>query len=71
MKTYCYKSIIETIESFLGRKGFKDKMNHWQKRQQCDGMMGDVYDGNVWKDFQSVGGAPFLSSDGIGLLLKQ
>ena len=34
----------------------------WRNRSVQPNVLRDVYDGNVWKEFQSFRGVPFLSS---------
>jgi hypothetical protein len=36
----------------------------WRSRKPEVGMLRDVYDGQVWKDFQSFNSKPFLSESG-------
>lgn len=63
LKVYCYRSIVETLEKFVKRDGFTDKCELWRKRSIDDNEYGDVYDGQVWKDFMCYKGEPFLSSE--------
>ena len=61
VKTFCWKSIRETLQAFLNRKGFQKSCEAWRNRTLIPGTLRDVYDGRVWKSFQnleSVG--PFL-----------
>lgn len=34
---------------------------HWRSRTLTEDMLGDIYDGKMWKEFQHVGGVPFLA----------
>ena len=44
------------------RQGFLDKCNEWQNRSKEDtNFIGDVYDGEVWRDLKEIGGRPFLA----------
>ena len=56
---YCYRSIIT---EFLERPDFFHKCEQWRSRSTSTGTFGDVYDGCIWKKFQSVNGRSFLSS---------
>ncbi|XP_045188652.2 uncharacterized protein LOC123546448 [Mercenaria mercenaria] len=70
-KCYPYASIITSLKDFLSRQGFLEKCNLWKKRKIVEGQYEDVYDGKVWKDFQTLDGKPFLE-DGktFGLMLN-
>lgn len=50
-KVYCYKTLKFSLEFLVNRENFEDKCEMWRKRQTRDGIMQDVYDGNIWKDF--------------------
>ena len=56
IKYYCARSIIEELEKFLLRKDFASNCELWRNRQLTDGLL----DGNLWKEFQTVNGTPFL-----------
>ena len=50
-KVYCYKTLKSSLEILVNREHFEDKCEIWRIRHTQDGMMQDVYDGNIWKDF--------------------
>lgn len=52
-KSYCYKPIQESLQDLVKRPGLEDLCNHWRSRKQSPGFLTDIYDGNVWKEFQS------------------
>ena len=58
---YTYKSIIESLQELLRIPGFSPKCEAWRNRSRREQYYCDVYDGQIWKDFQSPGGVPFLS----------
>ena len=58
---FCYKSIIESLQAFLYRPDFIPKCELWRQRQVLDGIYSDIYDGQVWNNFLSINGIPFLS----------
>ena len=60
-KVYMYQSVICSLKSLCKHKGFLEKCENWRYRQAKDDMMGDVYDGNLWKDLQTIQNRPFLS----------
>jgi hypothetical protein len=67
---YPYLSIAEQMEEIVNRLGV-DILDDWKKRNIPEGTYGDIYEGSVWKEFQTdANGKPFLSEGGIGLLLN-
>lgn len=58
---YCYSNLRNTLSSFINRPGFLKKITEWRNRKMQDGIMGDIYDGALWKSMQTFDGAPFLS----------
>ena len=70
-KTYCWKSIIDTIQGFLSQPNFLHKCEHWRARDSQIGVMHDIYDGRVWKDFQVVCGRDFFNQPhNFGLMMN-
>lgn len=61
-KIYCYKSLQSILQDFLLRPDFSQECEHWRSRPPSNSLYRDIYDGEVWKYFQEVGGVPFLSS---------
>ena len=57
---YCARSIIEELEKFLLQENFASDCELWRNREVKDGLLADVYDGNLWKEFQTFNGTPFL-----------
>ena len=62
IKVFCYKSVIKAIEQLVQRPGMLNILNHWKNRNIPDGVMADIYDGNVWKSFLSIDGKDVLNS---------
>ena len=60
-KVFCYQSIIQTLKYHFSRPNFLNNCEQWRNRVIPDGVLGDIYDGRVWKEFASVNGTPFLS----------
>ena len=61
-KVYCFNSVISQLETLLKRPNFADKCEHWRQREVTNGLISDIYDGQVWKDFLSFKGQDFLKS---------
>ena len=47
-------------KKFLLRKNFACNCKLWRNREAKEGLLADVYDGNLWKEFQTINGTPFL-----------
>ena len=61
LKTFCFKSLIEGLENLLCRPGYKDMCEQWRTRDTIPGYAYDIYDGEVWKTFQSIDSRGFLT----------
>ena len=60
-----------SLQSLLQNNNLINKCERWRDGTIPDGMLADVYDGQVWKDFQVYKGRPFLSMPhNIGLLFN-
>lgn len=62
-KSFVCKSILATLAEMIKRPGFLADCEHWRSRSVPDGIYADIYDGQVWKDFQEHNGRPFLSAN--------
>ncbi|XP_066299236.1 uncharacterized protein [Branchiostoma lanceolatum] len=60
-RTFCYRSLTKSLEDMLQRPGFSEDCEAWRKRSTPQGTYTDVFDGQIWKDFQVVNGQPFLA----------
>ena len=58
---FCYKSVIESLQEMIKRNSFQKKCESWRERD-FQGVYGDVYDGQIWKDFFAPNNVPFLST---------
>lgn len=63
LKTYCFKSLIESLEDLLCRPGYEELCEHWRSREKLAGYAYDVYDGDIWQSFQTVKGRDFLAKE--------
>ena len=59
-RVYAYNSVKCSLAKLYSRSDFHIKCQHWMSRQSSPDLYSDIYDGNVWKAFQSVKGKPFL-----------
>lgn len=62
--TYCYLGVDVHLQMLLNRSDFFSNCELWRKRKEEAGILSDVYDGQVWKDFQNFNNEPFLSEPG-------
>jgi len=70
-RVYCYMPLINYLKVFLNRPGFDSLCNEWKNNINRDGAYEDVFDGQIWKDFQVYDGVPFLSEPyTYGLMLN-
>ena len=49
--TYCYLSLEVSLQSLLLRPTFFEACEQWRTRKTTEDEMKDVYDGNVWSQF--------------------
>lgn len=61
LKTYCYYPLLKSIPKILERNKMLDQCEQCRTCKIPTNVMADVYDGQVWKDFGTVSGRPFLS----------
>ena len=60
-KIYCYQSLIESIKRLVKKPNFVDRCELWRSREvrSVGQILGDTFDGRVWREFQTYKGAPF------------
>ena len=69
--TYCYFGLECSLQSLLLIPGLALACEQWRSRCITEGVMEDVYDGNIWKEFQVYGDRPFLSNPfAFGLMMN-
>ena len=61
-KVYCYKHLKDSLHTLVSRVGFLTSCELWRLRNPPPDTMCDIYDGQVWQEFQYVGGTPFLAA---------
>ena len=71
IKYYCANSITDQLEKLVLKKHFASNCELWRNRNIEEGVLADVYDGQLWKEFQTVEGKDFLKvSRNYGLMLN-
>lgn len=48
---YAYQPLKKSLQRLLMRPGFAEKLEHWRNRETEADLVSDIYDGQVWKDF--------------------
>ena len=67
---YCFKKVSQSLQELIYISGFTNKCELWRNRNLPEETFGDIFEGRVWKDFQSVNNEPFLSApNNFGLML--
>lgn len=72
-KQFCYHSTIDSLKTLVQQPGLLQQLNAWKTRRMEQGVLNDVYDGKIWKDFQIVDGVPFLADKNdicLGLIMN-
>lgn len=70
---YCYRKLTESLQDLILRPDFAEKCESWRDRQTKlpEGVLGDCYEGKIWRDFQVVEDEPFLSvPNNFGLMMN-
>ena len=58
---YCYQSLITSLQHLLKQPDFVENCQKWMSQKSASNLYRDVYDGELWKQFQVYDGVPFLS----------
>lgn len=68
---YAYQPLKKSFQRLLMRAGFAEKLEHWRNREAKDDLLSDIYDGQVWKEFNSPKYGNFLKNRrACGLMLN-
>ena len=63
--------MIKSLNTLLQRPNVLQKLDAWKERSVPDGMLTDIYDGKIWKEFVTINDEPFLSGETTyGLMLN-
>ena len=68
-RTFCYQSVINSLNEVLARSNNCELCEHWRDRQIDNEFLCDEYDGSMWEHFQYSNGVPFLASQHKYLLM--
>ena len=61
---YPYYPLVKSLERLAAKPGFIQSCEKWRERNICvpNNILGDIYDGDIWKDFTSETKGRFLVS---------
>lgn len=62
-KSYCYKPLKSSLATLLLLPDFFANCQSWRTKGSFDNIYRDVFDGRIWKDYQTISGTPFLTSE--------
>lgn len=69
LKTYCYMSIQKSLKILIERPGFLNKCEEWRTKPTYPNIMSDIYDGNLWKEFDKKYNF-FSEKNNLGVMLN-
>ena len=72
IKVFPSQSLVTSLKDLLSRPNMLKHCNEWPSRKSShDCVLTDIYDGQVWQNFQEVNGRPFLNHpNNLGLSLN-
>ena len=69
--SYYYVGLDQSLQLLLNQTDFVNQCEQWRSVRPRDGMLYDVYDGHLWKEFQCYSDHPFLSEQlNFGLMMN-
>lgn len=62
-QVYCFKKVTDSLQDLINKPNFMENYEKWRNcsTQLSDNVLGDCFEGRVWKEFQYVDGEPFLA----------
>ena len=72
-QVYCFRKVSDSLQDLINKPNFMEHCEKWRNRptQLPDNILGDCFEGRVWKEFQYVDGEPFLAvPNNFGLMLN-
>ncbi|XP_067023429.1 uncharacterized protein [Acropora muricata] len=62
-QVYCFKKVTSSLEDLINKPNFMDNCEKWRNRfnELPDNILGDCFEGRIWREFQYVDGEPFLA----------
>ena len=72
-QVYCFKKVTDSLKDLINKTNFMENCEKWRNSstQLPDNVLGDCFEGRVWKEFQYVDGELCLAiSNNFGLMLN-
>ena len=72
-QVYCFKKVTDSLQDLINKPNFMENCEKWRNcsTQLSDNVLGDCFEGRVWKEFQYVDREPFLAiPNNFGLMLN-
>ena len=61
----------KSLKTLLQRPNVLQKLDAWKERSVPDGVLTDIYNGKIWKEFTTINDEPVLSGETTyGLMLN-
>ena len=60
IKEFAYQPLSASIERLFLRPGFEAKIEEWRTRTRVENSFFDVFDGDIWHQFPTRNGSPFV-----------
>ena len=72
-QVYCFKKVTDSLKDLINKPNFMENCEKWRNRstQLLHNVLGDCFEGRVWKEFQYVEREPFLAiPNNFGIMLN-
>ena len=71
-QVYCFKNVTDSLEDLINKTNFMENREKWRNSstQLPDNVLGDCFEGRVWKELQYVDGALSCYINNFGLMLN-
>lgn len=66
-----YLPVLISLKRLLCERWIRDALDHWTRREVPEGVLSDIYDGRMWKNFKDRDGQKFFSGpERLGFILN-
>ena len=71
-QVYCFKKVTDSLTDLINKTNFMENCEKWRNSstQLPDNVLGDCFEGRVWKELQYVDGALSCYINNFGLMLN-
>lgn len=67
MRQYVYVSLVERLKYCFDKLEFRNQINDWRTRYTEENVMSDIYDGNIWKSWETE---YFLNENALAIMIN-